>query len=269
MRRNLFVILAISLSAISCTEKINLKLDESAQRIVVEGFITNETKTHSVKLTKSTGYFSNEPAPRVTGAIVSINDGAIIYNLHEKSPGIYLTDSNVTGIIGNTYTLVIKYDGETYSASSYLKYVPAVDSIFCKKMDLPFGMLSDSYEVDLWAQEPQPAGDYYMWTVYKNHILDTDTLKKVSFSDDSFINGNYAAGVQVQQVKVVPGDTVTLAMYSISKAYYDFLTGALTETGGGGSPFDGPPANIKGNISNGALGFFLATAVSTKSCIVQ
>ena len=58
-------------------------------------------------------------------------------------------------------------------------------------------------------------------------------------------------------------------MYSISKDYLDFITGLLTESGGGGSPFDGPPANVKGNINNGALGFFLAAAVTKKEGIIN
>jgi hypothetical protein len=56
-------------------------------------------------------------------------------------------------------------------------------------------------------------------------------------------------------------------MISISKAYYDFLTALMIETVWRGTPWDGPPANIPGNISNGGKGFFRASAVTRKSNI--
>ena len=266
--RNFILILVISIGIAGCSEKINLTLDESAKKLVVEGYFTNETKHHVVRLTKSSGYFSNEyPAP-VQGANVSIHDGANAFNLHEFMPGYYQTDS-IGGDTGKTYTLTILFDGKTYTGTSLLKPVPKIDSVACKKLDFPFLNIKDLYEVDLWAMEPPPAGDYYLWNVYKNHKLYSDTLKKLFFSDDSFINGNYASGVQVQQVEGAPGDTITLSMESISKSYFDFLNGALTESGRGGGPFDGPPANVQGNITNGALGFFRASAVNYKTCIIH
>jgi len=267
--KNIILIIVIAMTAISCSEKINLKLDDSAQKIVIEGLITNETKAHTIKITKSTSYFSDEPAPAVTGANVTINDGTLIYHLNETSAGIYQTDSNFAGVVGKTYVLNISYNGESYSASSLLKFVPQIDSITCKLFDSPFGHEQNIYEVDLWAQEPEPSGDYYLWNVYKNNVLYSDTLNKVAYSDDSFINGNYAAGIMILQVKAFPGDTVMLEMLSISKEYFNFLNDVLTESSGGSNPFSGPPANVKGNISNGALGFFLAAAVSSKSCIIK
>jgi hypothetical protein len=36
-----------------------------------------------------------------------------------------------------------------------------------------------------------------------------------------------------------------------------------------GGPFTGPPANVPGNINNGALGFFLAAAVSEVEMVIE
>ena len=54
-------------------------------------------------------------------------------------------------------------------------------------------------------------------------------------------------------------------MYGISKEQYEHNTALMLETDWGGGPFSGPPANVPSNISNGALGFFSANAVSSKS----
>ncbi len=56
-------------------------------------------------------------------------------------------------------------------------------------------------------------------------------------------------------------------MYSISKAYYEFLSALMVETIWRGSPWDGPPANIPGNVSNGGNGFFRASDVKRKDRI--
>ena len=57
---------------------------------------------------------------------------------------------------------------------------------------------------------------------------------------------------------------VTVEMHSISRKYYDFLVAIALETEFNGDLFSGPPANIPSNISNGGLGFFIASAVTTE-----
>ena len=271
--KNILLILIIAIFASSCSEKIDLKLDESQKRIVVEGMITTDTMVHKIKLTKSAAYFSNEAPPKLSGAVVTLNDGSSVYTLTENpaSSGIYCTDSTFAGVVGRTYTLNINFNNETWTATSLLKYLSPIDSVSCKKLDSPFGNNNrdTTYEVDLCAQEPATPGDFYMWLVYKNGVLNTDTITKASLTDDVFYNGLYVTDFPVQFVKASIGDTITLEMYSISKEYYEFFNGLIMETMAGGNPFAGPPANVKGNITNGGIGFFQASATSRGTCIIQ
>jgi hypothetical protein len=57
-------------------------------------------------------------------------------------------------------------------------------------------------------------------------------------------------------------------MYSIDKPGYDFFR-ALDEVDNSGDLFDTPPGNAKGNISNGAFGYFGASSKSTKEIIIE
>ena len=59
-----------------------------------------------------------------------------------------------------------------------------------------------------------------------------------------------------------PGDIVTVEMNSIGEEYANFLWDAQSEISGSNPLFSGPPANVKGNINNGAIGFFAAYSVS-------
>ncbi len=270
MKKLIYITIAFIVLASACTESLDVDLDSAHVRLVVQGSISDELKTHQVSLTKSADYFSNRPADRVTGATVTISDGENTFNLTEISDGLYETDT-IIGEIGKTYTLTIDSEGETYTSSCYLNYCAPIDSINFGYYDW-----SEYYETNdtmlyilLNALEPETPGDFYLWNVYKNGVLESDTLHEVYFSDDIFVNGNYMYDVMVQLVEDVSiGDTITLEMQAITEEYYNYITQIMTETIWNMGPLDGPPANPAGNISNGAMGFFLAYSVENITSIV-
>ena len=53
-----------------CTEQIEIDVDSSFARLVVEGYISTDTTSHMVRLTRSGDYFYNQPAQPVSGAII-------------------------------------------------------------------------------------------------------------------------------------------------------------------------------------------------------
>lgn len=265
MKHNiLLILLSFLISIFSCTEKIDIDLDSTYERIVVEGYLTDENKPHQVKITKSADYFSNKPAGPITGATVSINDGNTNFNLTETNPGIYETDT-MSGVPGKNYTLSIDINGNNYTASEYMHICPPIDSIGLKKYRLD----SEYIAVLIYAQEPGNETNHYAWLAYKNDTLVTDTLREVFFSDDIFIDGSYINGVDVQYVEAGYGDIITLEMLSITKEYYDYMLKVMLETDWNGGPFDGPPANFYGNISNEALGYFAVYSIERKTAIVS
>ena len=264
----IFFVILIVFSMGACKEKIDIKLKETYVRLVVDGGVTDEAKRHTVKITETSNYFSSDAQPKVSGAIVTIIDGVNVVNLNETSLGIYQTDSTYKGEIGKTYTLNIRYKNEDYSASSILRYVTPIDSIsFAPDYNKP-----NSTMVNLWAQEPAAMGEYYMWNYYVNGQIKTDSIRNIIFASDELVNGNYMNGFPIYSMKdIVPGDSVTLEMRSISKEYYDFISALFSEIFGAGNPFSGPPSNVKGNIYNvtnkekDVMGFFIASAVSKKT----
>lgn len=264
MKRYINILLLASLF-LGCTEEIEIDLDTTYERIVFDGRITNENKQHFVKITRSADYFYNQPAPKITGADVTISDGTNIFTLTESEPGLYLTDS-IQGVPGKTYTMEALFDGEIYTASSCMMHCDPIDSITFEAIN------SEWYKgwlyILIYAQEPADEENFYLWHVYRNDTLMTDTLSEAYFSDDTFINGSYIYGEAVQWVKAEHPDTITLEMHSLNEPYYNFVLEVLLETVWDGGPFDGPPANISTNISNDALGFFTAYAVQRKTAVV-
>jgi len=271
------LISVLSLLILSCVERIDIELDDSYTRLVVDGGITTDTMAHTVLLSESTSYYYNQPAPEVTGAFVQISDGTAAYTLNEEAPGVYRTDSSLFGVPGKTYTLNIKLatpiGGYTdYAARSTLYPVSRLDSV-----SLTFHPdWSDDgiWEVKCYVQDP-PTEDFYRFMITKNSKMLSDTLDEWFVTDDRFFNGNYAFGAPIaylQQGKddeiLNEGDTVTVEMNSIGADYANFILEAQSEIRGSNPLFSGPPANVKGNINNGASGFFSAYSVSRSFAIV-
>ena len=153
----LFISIIIVFTNISCKKQIDIKLKNSYARIVVDGLITDETKAHVVKVSKTSNYFSSEPESMVAGAVVTLNDGVNTITLTEVSPGFYQTDANYKGEVGRMYTLKIASNSDEYVASCLLKPVAQIDSISFTKgaqVNGPPKIDPNAYSINMFAQEP-------------------------------------------------------------------------------------------------------------------
>lgn len=272
------LLIPLLLFAASCTERISINLDEGYTRLVVDGILTTDTGIHTIKLTKTTSYYYNEPAPGISGARVTLNDGTSEITLRETGEGIYQTDPGYSGIPGRTYTLDIHLAEPVngfleYSAVSYMNQGITLDSVKAIFHD-DWGK-DGYYELGCYVLDP-PTTDYYMFKTYKNGQLITDTLSRVLVTDDRFYNGNYTNGIGVgfynqsmPREKVNPGDILTVESARITRDYYTFITQLQIQSGYQTPLFSGPPSNIAGNISNGAVGFFATYPVSYTSTSIS
>ncbi len=278
MRKVIYTITVLTFILSSCTERIEIELDSTYTRLIVEGIITTDTMAHKVILTKSSDYYSSTPPPAVSDASVTINDGVETITLTENDtmPGYYETSPDYFGIPGKLYSLEIELSEEIggskkFSATSELRPVAPIDSI-----DIEYNDRWEVWEIQIYALDP-PTEDFYAFEVYKNSILMTDTINKMGITDDRFFNGNYTNGVTVYYLvkeyeaeNVYPGDTVVLRMNGITNEYYNFVRELYEETFAYRNPlFNGPPANISSNISNGGLGFFTAYSSSYGSTVYE
>lgn len=265
--KSIILFFLLSILVFSCTEKIDIKLDDSYTRLIVDGSITTDTMVQTVILRTTSSYYYNEPTPMVSGAQVSISDGTHTFDLKEDSAGVYQTEASVYGIAGHTYTLTIKLAkaiaGHTdYTAISKLNPIVPLDSV--SLLYHPDWSKNGIWEVKCYVQEP-PTIDFYRFLILKNRLLLTDTINEWFVTDDKFFNGNYTNGATVAYLQqgsardgLAPGDTVNVEVNSIGKEYFNFVTEAQTELRGSNPLFSGPSANVKGNINNGAVGFFAA-----------
>ncbi|MDY0282404.1 MAG: DUF4249 family protein, partial [Salinivirgaceae bacterium] len=158
---------------------------------------------------------------------------------------------------------------EIYKAKSKLNSVNVIDSIRLRNWP-QFEQMS----IRLWAQD-SISKDFYLIRGKKNGVLITDSLGEWGITDDAIFNGNNTGGIDVvfldqnnQSEKLEVGDTVMLEVSSITEEFFTFLSQANSATGTQTPLFNSTPGNVRGNISNGAIGFFAAHSISRASLVV-
>jgi hypothetical protein len=266
-RNTIHILILFCTLIVSCTERIDIKLDDNYIRLVVDGAISTDSMAHTVILSKTSDYYYNKPAPMVTGATVSISDGVLSFPLKEELPGVYRTTPAVHGVTGKTYTLNIslatQIGGYTqYTANSTIQPVNRMDSVGLQFH--PDWSEGGFWEVKCYVQDP-PTVDFYRFLISRNDKMLTDTLNEWFVTDDKYFNGSYTNGAAIAYLRqdspkegLSTGDKITVELNSIGKDYADFLWAAQSELYGSNPLFSGPQANVRGNISNGAVGFFAA-----------
>ena len=270
----IFITIALVVGITSCTERIDIELEEDYIKLAVEGYITPETGNRYIRLTETSGYFSNTAAPAVSNAIVHVDNGIESYTLQEDAveSGTYIFPEEFIGEPETNYQLSIELSEEIGGQTSYkaATYMPRrfddIDSI-----TVEFDPYFEFWMVNIYAMEP-PGKDFYMFNGLVNDILITDTISLVTITDDELIDGNYLNGVTVMgfyEEELKPGDKFTLILSTITEDYYNYIIDLQTEISMNIPIFSGPPANVSTNVDNGAVGYFAAYPSTYSSTIVK
>ena len=272
-RINLLLLLLSLLFLPACQEEIELGHYATEARLVVEGGITSEYRRHEVKLSLSSDYRGSEPYEKVAGALVTITDGSNTFFLEETEAGLYKTDSLV-GLPGKGYTLAIEWNEERYEASDTMRAVPPpftsvdfVDEVDHSTMEYrrhQFGFP----EANRWQVIVGPP-DTLLRPVNTSMLglqvgVDVDTAGAYTFNFFTHPNIEVNGLMNFEEAHFYgfnPGRTVTQKRFSLSAAYYQYLRALFSETEWRGTLFDSTPGEVKGNVSNGGLGYFSAEAV--------
>jgi len=281
----------LMVAAITCTERIDIKTDDALPQLVIYGYITTDTMQHSIRITRSAGYFTTDSPEGVSHATVTItdNDGKLIpLAENDTVPGLYQTATDVYGEENKTYTLDVLFDfggdhiPEHYQSSAYLTPINHIDSVRLQASLLFKNMV----EVLLYAQD-MPEENFYSIFVAINDSVVNPNINRFFVMDDVFFNGQYMNGVACYYLNQDPdreerneilhiGDKVTLNINAISKEYATFISNVQSEIRGSNPIFGGPPANVETNIrcinskdGNAVSGFFTAFPSRYANTIVE
>ena len=263
----LLIIIAIFFIALftRCEDVITIDLENAEPQIVIEGTITDAPGPYTVKITRTTDFYKPSIYDKVSNAVVTIKDShGNIDILKENEPGVYYTTS-LTSSYNERYYLEVLAEGKEYTANTELKTPMVLDSISqAKKYD----DADEELEINIHTQDTPNIKDYLKFRMFVNG----KPMDEYDLYDDRLTDGNYIEkSLNIEKDDVEPGDTLTVEMSTIDKAsftYYSTLHEVLASDGGF-TTFSSAPANPETNLTNEALGFFGAYAISKKTIIIQ
>jgi len=250
----------------ACEKVINVDLNEAASRIVIEGLIDDGPGPYKVLLSESGSYFNQPTLPTVSGAIVIIADNTgITDTLTERAPGVYIT-SITRGIPGRIYTLTVLSDNIEYTGTSTMLNYVSIDSLNLIRTETHHfnlgGGSGNETNVSIYCYfKDPPEKNFYRLKVFSN---DTTNFERYRLFDDQYTNGEET---ELRVGYAVEGDTLKLELLSLDKSTYGYYR-TLADLLHSNPIFGSTPANPDTNLSNGALGYFGACAVSTKKFII-
>lgn len=271
MRLTKILIILMGAVFLSCEETTILDLEQAPAKIVVEGQVTNTPDQQYVRITRTADFYSSGSTGQVTDAAVVVTDdlgNSVPYVHQEMLPGYYLPTMDFVGTVGRTYKLSVVVDGQAYEAVDQMVSVAEYE-LKSKKNEDPGNGRKESghiYDLLLFMKEPKETKDYYLFKFYRNDTLVFNDPRDIYFFNDDAL-GESIEGLEAP-VYFGAKDSVRVEMLSLTRNGYIFfshLTNLLYSDGGMFGPV---PANPKGNISNGALGFFQVSAVRPSELII-
>lgn len=259
----IFVLVVSVLS--SCQRVVDIDLNETEAQIVIEASLDNQNNYCSVSLTRTVNFNQTNSFPNISGASVILSDGQNSDTLIEDSPGHYST-TNIAGVPGTTYELLVIANNESYSALSTMPQPIDIDTVYMETVEGLFWHDDEDY---IRAEFYDPAGvdNFYRYNVIiNNNDINLTTIANDEINDGELIGRNLYSNLNDDyEEQLFSGDSATVFLYTIDENVFNYyrtlndLTGAYAAAA---------PANPQTNFTNGALGFFSAHAFTTYSIIV-
>jgi hypothetical protein len=236
----------------SCTEKIDLDLNSSDPKIVIEGSVST-TGESVIKITESVNFYESNDFPRLQNAFVEISDNLGNSEvLLESSEGIYSTTS-FGGVEGRTYFLNVQIDDKTIESVSNIPNHVRFDSLIIIKTTMPGipgAQENDSaYQVMVRYKDPVDEVNFYRFVEIVNNV----TTNSYVFNDRINNGKNVMLPLINFSRELTPGDVIKIEMQCIDESVYEYFNSIGNTQGGTATP-----ANPYTNIIGSELGYFSA-----------
>jgi len=262
IKKILFLTLLIT-SLVSCEDVIDVKLNNTEPRIVIDAKLYDQFQPARVILTKTSDFFDTLTFNTVSGAEVTIsdNEGNTVSIPESDSAGMYT--ENFFGEIGKTYTLTIKTEGQTYTASAEMKPPLLIDSLSAKYRTNPLPYQEAGYDISCWLKDSANFNQYAKLDISKNQ----EQSFVIYLFEDTYTDGNdfeYKFYNETFQI----GDTAAVFSSSCDPQVYEYLY-TYAEIASDAFRDSGTPYNPTSNLSNNALGYFGVFSLSGSFLIIE
>ena len=247
----------------SCEKVIELKLDAEEIKYVIEGIITNKPGDCKVYVSQSRPFYENNQFTGISGVNVVVYDNGNAYPLTETGAGIY-ENKQLNGMPGHVYELSVTINGESFTATCTMPQPVYLDKLFIAPG--PFGQF-DFATIEY--TDPVGIKNFYRYVQYVNNVKDPAIFwDNDEFADGLLISRLLDTGIDKKDDprNIESGDIVTIELLSLDESIYTYWY-SLQSDGGAGSGSAIAPANPLTNIKGGALGYFSAHTLDSKTVI--
>ncbi|WKV10600.1 DUF4249 family protein [Marivirga harenae] len=284
MRANRNKILSVLFAVLlnwSCQNIIDLDLEQSDTRLVIEGEILDKNTIKRIRVSQSLNYYDTGRMNPVTDADISLldeNDNLISSFFYNTQDSIYQTPDSLTLDVGSAYKIQIEANEELLEATGKILENPTVDSIYYlsdqELMELGQPVFEEGYFLFVNGKLNNEGVEYFKLDISVN-----DTLQNSRDDISNSILTSELFGKEFQGLPI-PGsfeeeDEIFLEFYAIEEDVYQYyleFTNLLFNDGG---VFSAPPVNPSTNINNltnpenKPLGFIQFSSVQTRSIMIK
>jgi hypothetical protein len=276
-----YISLILCLVAASCVEEANFENNkEKYDTLNISGQFTNDSTVQSVEIRKVSNIALGKPTiedPISNAQVYVLENNTNRIDLNITSNGIYTT--NIKGKIGNSYQLIVKYKGQTYTSASQVmlpnakiesaRLVPEKESIILfggnigSKNNCTVRISTGLYD----GQKPINAL-YRFYSVYEfveDDARITPALRTCYVADRSDIgkitplSGKNFASNRLEDYKIFSVEhsykfyykyLIRVEQYAVDSASYNYWTKVRELVNPTRSVFDPPPGYASSNISS-------------------
>lgn len=268
---SIYFILFLSFITISCEEVVDVNLNNSQPKLVIDASIKWEKGTpgneQTIRITTTGDYFNNT-VPAANGAIVTITDSSnTIFNFIEDGVTGNYKCNNFNPVTNGVYTLSVIYNGQTYTSTDKLYSVPTITTI---EQDLN-GITGNEIELKFNFQDNGTEENFYM----EEYKVPFRPFPLLGVFNDEFTNGNEMFSLIIDE-DLKAGQNINFTLHGVSERYHNYMNILIGISGGlSNGPFSTPPASVKGNIINQTnpsdypLGYFRLSEVDVRNYTIQ
>ena len=252
----------------SCEKVIDINLNSSEPKIIIESNVTDQPGPYAVKLSQTVNFGESNIFPPVSAAAVRISDDTgNAETLTETIPGIY-SSATIQGTPGTAYTLEVTVNGKTYKAVSIMPKPVNIDSLIVESSS-SMGPREKNQIVNVQYTDPLGKGNYYRFILLINGKVQNDIfIDNDELQDGEIKNCRLTRGTN--NTKLNPGDSVTVLLQTIDKGVYEYFRtlSQIVGSDGGLMRQSTSPSNPISNFSNGTLGYFSAYGLTSKTIVI-
>jgi hypothetical protein len=264
----------------ACEKVIDIDLDNTEPRVVIEAAITDAEGPYPVYISKTSDYFEPGKYPAISNGLVIISDDTgVVDTCIEIEPGFYQTNK-IEGKPDSYYSLFVEAEGKTYTAETYMPEKVELDSITYMFTNAVSPESNDGYLIKCQFVDPVKQDNYYRIKTYKNGDIFIETGNEIVIWDDVLFDGvNADIPAKRGGDMFSLNDTISVELLTIDKKIFQYYTSLVNSLASGSEGMGSigkkmiigaaAPANPPTNLSNGAVGYFAAYCISKQSIIIE